>query len=261
MKLGPIFAGLLTGVLILGGIWYAGRTEPLPKKPAEPAPAVEPSPEPVKPKPARTARRHPEARAGVETAASRPVIASSPSGAAGGASSPSGVAGGVSSPSAVAGAVSSPSGVAGGASPPSGAPASSAPRDPGRPELRRLESPRPPLASDSEPAPERSSRPVLKRLETPRPPLGSDSGTAPAPVRRAYNGPRSGDLRYSGPPVIQNGEIVFRNLPDTELRLTYDRGSWDARLSPDGDGYQKLVLRSLKPGAQKRCEVRWEIAN
>jgi len=114
-----------------------------------------------------------------------------------------------------------------------------------------------------------TSRPVLKRLETPHPPItvedtpspsGSRSATPRLYKREGYSGPSSGNLKYSGPAVIQNGEIVFRNLPDANLRLIYDRSAWDARLSPDGDGSQKLVMRSLKPGTQKKCEVKWEVS-
>jgi hypothetical protein len=79
-----------------------------------------------------------------------------------------------------------------------------------------------------------------------------------APLR-PYDGPSSGTFTYSGPPVIQNGEVVFRGLPAGQLQLTYDRSAWEGRLFPDGEGYQKIVLRSLKPGSQKKCEVKWQM--
>lgn len=74
-----------------------------------------------------------------------------------------------------------------------------------------------------------------------------------------YNGPPAGVLKYAGPPVVQNGEVVFAGLPNLPLRLSYDAKAWDHRLLPQRDGTQKLVMRSLKPGKQSKCEVRWEI--
>ena len=69
----------------------------------------------------------------------------------------------------------------------------------------------------------------------------------------------TGALTYAGPPVVQNGEIVFRGLPPVKLRLDYDRTIWDGELSPDEQNTQRLILRNKKPGTQKNCVVRWAV--
>jgi len=74
-----------------------------------------------------------------------------------------------------------------------------------------------------------------------------------------YQGPSSGMLTYSGPPVVENGEIVFRNLPPGRLTLTYDQSVWEARLSPGEANTQRLILRNKKPGTQKKCIVNWRL--
>jgi hypothetical protein len=66
-------------------------------------------------------------------------------------------------------------------------------------------------------------------------------------------------LTYSGPPVVQNGEVVFRNLPPMRLVLTYDQDVWDVRLSPGEGNTQRLILRNRKPGTQKKCVVNWRV--
>ena len=79
------------------------------------------------------------------------------------------------------------------------------------------------------------------------------------PAPPPYNGPLSGTVTYSGPPVVQHGEIVFRGLPPTKLRLIYDRTIWEGELSPDEQNTQRLVLRNLKPGTQRNCVVGWTV--
>jgi hypothetical protein len=69
----------------------------------------------------------------------------------------------------------------------------------------------------------------------------------------------AGTLTYSGPVVVQNGEVVFRNLPASESSLAYDREVREARLAPGEGNTQRLVLRNKKPGTQKRCVVYWRI--
>ena len=69
----------------------------------------------------------------------------------------------------------------------------------------------------------------------------------------------SGTLRYTGRPVVQNGEIVFRGLPPAKLRLEYDQTTWEGELSPDEQNTQRLVLRNKKPGTQRDCIVRWTV--
>ena len=90
------------------------------------------------------------------------------------------------------------------------------------------------------------------------PPTSNAHRESPTPPE--YNGPLSGSLLYSGPPVVQNGEIVFEDLPPVPLRLSYDTRAWDGRLVPGDRGTQRLILRSKKPGTQKKCAVRWDVA-
>jgi hypothetical protein len=66
-------------------------------------------------------------------------------------------------------------------------------------------------------------------------------------------------LTYSGPAVVQNGEVVFRNLPPVRLTLTYDQDVWDVRLSPGEGNTQRLILRNRTPGTQKKCIVNWRV--
>ena len=75
-----------------------------------------------------------------------------------------------------------------------------------------------------------------------------------------YTGPTSGDLSCPASPVVQNGEVVFRNLPPGRLRLTsYDPKIWVATFLPGEGATQRLVLRNMKPGSQKSCTVHWEL--
>lgn len=80
------------------------------------------------------------------------------------------------------------------------------------------------------------------------------------PPAESYNGPMSGTLECSGSAIPQNGEYVFRNLPDRKLRLDYDVRTWDARVAPGEGGTQRIILRNKAAGSQKRCTVRWSIA-
>jgi hypothetical protein len=59
--------------------------------------------------------------------------------------------------------------------------------------------------------------------------------------------------------VAQNGEVVFENLPGARLKFTFDRSAWQPTISRQRNGTQTLVMRSLKPGIQTTCDVRWEI--
>ena len=79
----------------------------------------------------------------------------------------------------------------------------------------------------------------------------------PAPVPAVR--PTSGVLHYSGPPVPQNGEVVFENLPKARLKFTFDWGAWQPVISRQPNGTRELTLRSLRPGLQTQCDVAWEI--
>jgi hypothetical protein len=103
--------------------------------------------------------------------------------------------------------------------------------------------------------PPSAAPPPSPRLEPPpqNPPLLPPSEPAP------YRGPLNGTLTYSGPPVVEQGEVVFRNLPPMRLALTYDQDVWEARLSPAEGNTQRLILRNKKPGTQKKCTVAWRV--
>jgi hypothetical protein len=116
----------------------------------------------------------------------------------------------------------------------------------------------PPAADET---PLASQAPVAEpTVGAPASPSGAAPGRAAEPITQApYQGPRSGALTYTGPPVVQNGEIVFRNLPPFRLRLDYDQDVWEGRLSPGEGNTQRLILRNKKPGTQKKCVVSWSV--
>lgn len=79
----------------------------------------------------------------------------------------------------------------------------------------------------------------------------------PSAVVRTVPGPRSGRLEYNGTPVPQNGEIVFSGIPAGKLRLDYDRSAWVAIIALGDDNTQRIILRSLKSGTQKKAWLIW----
>jgi hypothetical protein len=97
----------------------------------------------------------------------------------------------------------------------------------------------------------------------PSPPVAT---TAPPvrtvlPASPVYSGLRSGRLTYSGPPVPQNGVVVFNGLPAGAIRLVYDATRWRHRFAPGPGGTQRLILTYLKPGLEKKLEVTWSLEN
>lgn len=119
-----------------------------------------------------------------------------------------------------------------------------------RSEQQRVEQQRVP---PQRPTPPRSERPAAEppRSASTLPP------PPPPPPPPAWTGPDSGQFDYSGPPVPQNGEVIFEPLPPGRVLLNYDQGKWSATLEPLGNGTQRLVMRSLKAGNQKKLRVRW----
>lgn len=128
----------------------------------------------------------------------------------------------------------------------------------------------PPVATAAAPpANIRPARPARPRVSPDPEPTGTTGLPATAPVTpepsplpappHAPTHPTAGILHYTGPPVPQNGEVVFDNLPAARLRFTFDRGAWQPVISRKPDGTQRLTLRSLKPGLQTHCDVAWEI--
>jgi hypothetical protein len=77
---------------------------------------------------------------------------------------------------------------------------------------------------------------------TPKPAVGQTTGTLHAAVE-----------------VQQNGEVVFENLPAGRLRFTYDHTAWQPTIHRQANGTQTLIMRSLKAGVQRSCDVQWEI--
>jgi hypothetical protein len=94
-----------------------------------------------------------------------------------------------------------------------------------------------------------SSRPRLARADDSASPVTQ-------PPQTAYNGARSGTLTCSGM-IPQNAEFVFRNLPPVEMKLDYDTKIWNAHLVPGEGGTQRLILRNISTGPQKKCVVHW----
>jgi hypothetical protein len=74
---------------------------------------------------------------------------------------------------------------------------------------------------------------------------------------RHYSGPRSGTLACSGGPIPQNSEYVFRDLPPVHLQLEYNRKIWEAKLEPGNGQTQRLILKNVGNGPQKKCVVHW----
>jgi hypothetical protein len=74
-----------------------------------------------------------------------------------------------------------------------------------------------------------------------------------------YNGPRSGTLQCSGGRIPQNGEFVFRDVPQVKLHLDYDKKLWDARLETLNGQPQRLIIKNIGKGPQKTCVVHWTV--
>jgi hypothetical protein len=74
---------------------------------------------------------------------------------------------------------------------------------------------------------------------------------------RPYSGPRSGTLACSGGPIPQNGEYVFRDLPPVHLQLEYNKKIWEGKLEPGNGQTQRLILKNVGNGPQKKCLVHW----
>ncbi len=114
----------------------------------------------------------------------------------------------------------------------------------------------PPLAVEAPPPPLAVEAPPR---DVPKPTPNDSPPPVASPSHQPYNGPTSGTLNCEGSPIPQNGEKVFANLPGLKLELHYDKNSWEARLSPGPDQTQRLVLRSKKPGLQRKCVVHWNV--
>jgi hypothetical protein len=124
--------------------------------------------------------------------------------------------------------------------------------------------PRPKTTSDSprvlRPEPTYApSTPVPASSAPPASPTNPSRPTLATAPTESYSGPRSGTLECSGSAIPQNGEYVFRSLPDRKLQLDYDAKIWEARVAPGEGGTQRIILKNKSAGSQKRCTVRWSI--
>ena len=81
---------------------------------------------------------------------------------------------------------------------------------------------------------------------------------APAPPVEASK-PTSGVLCNWPVEIPHNGEVKFRNLPSDRLKFTFDHDAWLPRIQREPDGTQTLIMRSIKPGVQTMCDIRWEV--
>jgi len=74
-----------------------------------------------------------------------------------------------------------------------------------------------------------------------------------------YNGPKSGTLQCSGGRIAQNGEFVFRDVPQVKLQLDYDKKIWEAKLEAKDGQPQRLIVKNIGKGPQKTCVVHWTV--
>lgn len=86
-------------------------------------------------------------------------------------------------------------------------------------------------------------------IATPAPELTQSGKTAT---------PTSGVLCNGAVNVPQSGQLVFENLPGDRLHFTFDHDAWRPTIRRQPNGTQTLVMRSLKPGIQTGCDIRWE---
>jgi hypothetical protein len=99
--------------------------------------------------------------------------------------------------------------------------------------------------------------PVRNAPAKPRPVNPAPASPQPRPAPKAAS-PTTGVL-HAAVEVAQNGEVVFENLPAGRMRFTYDHSAWQPTIHRQTNGTQTLVMRSLKPGIQRVCDVQWEI--
>lgn len=119
--------------------------------------------------------------------------------------------------------------------------------------------------------PANSSQPVVAPLSPPeasQPMVPEPTAPVvlpdPAPVAQMtpseVDKPNPGVLCDGVIAVPQNGELTFTNLPGDRLRFTFDHDAWSPSIRRQPDGTQTLTMRSIKPGIQTKCDIRWEIA-
>jgi hypothetical protein len=80
-----------------------------------------------------------------------------------------------------------------------------------------------------------------------------------APEAAKAASPTSGVLCKGTVNVPQFGQLVFLNLPGERLHFTFDHDAWQSTIRRQPDGTQTLIMRSVRPGIQTACDIRWEI--
>lgn len=80
-----------------------------------------------------------------------------------------------------------------------------------------------------------------------------------APLAQPAPAATSGTLHYSGPPVPMGGSVTFSHLPGGRLQFIFDHSAWQPLISRQPDGTKTLTLRSIRPEAQTKCDVNWQL--
>lgn len=108
-----------------------------------------------------------------------------------------------------------------------------------------------PILQPPQPAPDSA-----QQSANPQPP----TETIPSASSTETPKPTSGVLCNETVAVPQNGELTFKALPGERLKFTFDHEAWSPSIHRQPDGTQTLVMRSIKPGIQTECDMRWEVA-
>jgi hypothetical protein len=116
----------------------------------------------------------------------------------------------------------------------------------------------PPAAQASPPLPQVVEHPTDTSQSPVPQQLPAITTSPPAPPAEASK-PTSGALCNGPVEVRQNWEFTFRNLPGGQLKFTFDHDAWLPLIHREPDGTQTLIMRSLKPGIQTKCDIRWEV--
>jgi hypothetical protein len=112
-----------------------------------------------------------------------------------------------------------------------------------------------PIAPQPQPEAEQPTDSAEQPLATPSPTAAASPPTPPVEAAK----PTSGVLCNGVISVPQNEELTFKNLPGERLKFTFDHNAWTPTITRQPDGTQSLVMRSIKPGIQTKCDMRWEI--
>jgi hypothetical protein len=132
-------------------------------------------------------------------------------------------------------------------------PGVAAPQTPSAPQSQTDSIPKP-IPTPPPPAVHPEPNQQTQQPATPAAPVVTPQLPPPQPAA-----PRSATLRYQGPPVPQNGKVVFDNLPKARLKFTFDHQAWSLTIKINPDGTKRVTMISLKPGYQSNCDLEWEV--